>query len=55
MSERDIECQTEKIIKERKQAERDRRALEQQRKKEEKEALRMAKKPSGHLGVRLST
>lgn len=43
-------------MKERKQAERERRAVEQQRRKEEREAHRhVEKKTHGHLGVRLSS
>ncbi|KAJ7378935.1 hypothetical protein OS493_019631, partial [Desmophyllum pertusum] len=37
VSEKDIEWETEKLMKERKQAERERRAIEQQRRKEERE------------------
>lgn len=56
VSEKDIEWETEKLVKERKQAERERRAKEQQRRREEREALKhMDKKMQGHLGVRLST
>lgn len=56
VSEKDIEWETEKLVKERKQAERERRTLEQQRRREEREALKhMDKKTQGHLGVRLST
>lgn len=56
VSEKDIEWETEKLVKERKQAERERRAKEQQRRREEREALKhMDKKTQGHLGVRLST
>lgn len=43
-------------MKERKQAERERRAIEQQKRREEREAYKADhKKPHGHFGVRLST
>ena len=56
VSEIDIELQTEKLKKERKQAERERRAFEQQKKREEREAHKIEqKKPHGHFGVRITT
>jgi hypothetical protein len=42
-------------MREKKQAERERRALEQQRKKEERETLRVAKKTQQHLGIKVNS
>lgn len=42
-------------MKQKKQAERERRAIEQQRRKEEREALRLAKKNQHQFGVKVNS
>lgn len=54
VSEREIELETENVFKEKKKAERERRMLEQLRKKEEKEMIRAARKSASGLGVKVA-
>ena len=55
LSEREIASHTERVLREGKQAERERRALEQQRKKEERDVQRAARKGAAHLGIKVAS